>query len=489
MREYPILTIPSGQFTVIDGFLISLDNRTANDISSESAKELLTPGSWYILKNSYNPISLTVLQLMSSNYMFTNHPLLLFVLRPTVYVRFVRKNNKYHCVKTNKAHGTHKAFALDCERTDEPKTKFIVFTHPLQNTVGSFSKIYTQQMNEKLRILQTFESIHDTKVSNLTLKNLKGFDLPDIMFIPEEIMLNIKLPITRAKIEQLKIKEESSKMKQIEKLEESLYNISLEKNIWRLNKMKEYLEGDKMMNGGRILGFEVVFNKCKIQLVKNLKLISKYVYPRLIKQWFKESQELTYLVVAISERYTVVDKYVVDTQERKLIDPEVLRRSGTDEEKDQLSNYTLLDWNVLKLSKYPYGSDAEELFDILNAPSEDFYEDIKGNISTNREMLDQKGKIKTVPHRSVSIYFEEFGWKHIYERMEPALVREPVIKENFLAELIESNGETTVANDEYFSFLKDLVRLVGYEQQKSYYTKNFTEMKELYIEMERKERI
>ncbi|CCD24827.1 uncharacterized protein NDAI_0E00110 [Naumovozyma dairenensis CBS 421] len=247
--QYPIITVPKGQFTIIDGFLINLNSKVVTDLSSDDSKTTLTPGGWYLLKNTYNPMSLTKLYFIDSNYMFTNKSVLLWILKPYIYVKFCERNSKYYCEPCTRHQATHKAISIPIVRLEETVSKYMVLEEPLTGTQETHSGPFNQQLKDQ-QVCETLNTEQTTtNNSDISMDQLKGFSLPDVKYIPEHYFIKIKPPITRLKIKNLEKKEEQDKVKELEVLQRSLFDMSLEKNYWRLRKMKEYFSqtGDPKM--------------------------------------------------------------------------------------------------------------------------------------------------------------------------------------------------------------------------------------------------
>lgn len=478
MKEYPVITVTGGQFTIVDGFLLQWGKQFPSDISSKHAKGLLTPGGWYVLRNTYNPISLTKMQLMESNFLLTSDIALFHVITGLVYVRFVFRSGKYFCRRVTKQSGTHRACLIRLERVMGGKVKYIVYDKPVKSDFKYDTTALREQQLRDISKIEPMLELRSNSITDFSVDNLKGFEMPDIMFVSEDILLKIKsYPITRDKIQHIRDSEEKCKAEELGKLGRQLLAYTLGRSEWRLKKLKEYFDSKEEFQPMKE-DFTNVWDKCKAQTESYLKDIGKYVYSKLIKEWYKETRGTESSINTISERYSIVGGFLVDVVGRKLVNQKSANfvLTATESERKAIEGYYLQDWNVIKLTKEVFPVQEKELFDIVGASKEDMWEDKNGVIYNKYSKGRKKKKL-----RCISLHFNDFGWKHICESIVEEAEPEPVPKDEGTLFHFQFKKDTPFCvQEEYILRVKDLREISTYASQRKYYVNYFARFKDMF---------
>lgn len=479
MKVYPVITVPGGQFIIIDGFLVRLDKRRLGDLSSGEAISLFTVGGLYTLRNFYNPNSLLKMQHMKSNYFLTSHSMLFQLMNNKTYIIFVKKKDRYYCRKTEKGRATHIAFHIKIKRVKGGfRSKYVVFDTPLTSYSYDASGIYEQQHGD-LKHIKQCSIKHDPPLKSSSVEEFKALDV--LLISEEELQKMTTLPITKAKIEWIAMNEEEKRILKVEELMKSLLKLCFENSLWKLEKLKEALRSDESMMK-KYEDLERIFAACACNISKNLQLITKQVFPDLIKRWLKESEYRKCREEKISERYLIMERFLVDLKNKAIIDPngdDFIQNSKLSE-REKTSKCDLLDWDVLRLSEQPFPVHSKELFEIVDCTIKEFFEDSRGvnHMKEGNEFL-----MKSEKYRCISLNLKNAGNRYIYEKLGSSIWNQTQIG---IGTEMEDEGSPwrnppmkSIDKECRYLFEK-LYLFSSYHEQRKLYVKSFNRVKEMY---------
>lgn len=490
MKEYPVITIPKGQFIIIDGFLVRLDQRKLSDVSSSEAINLFNLKGLCFLRKLYNPNSLLKMQQMRSNYFLTSHSMLFQLMQNKTYIVFVKKKYRYYCRKTEKSRATHIAFHIKLKRLNGGFcSKYVVFDTPLRSYSYDACEIYEQQHRD-LKHIPQYSIKQDVSLRSSCVEEIKA---PDVLFISEEELQKMNtLPITKDKIERIARNTGEKCILKVEELMKSLLKLCFENSLWKLGKLKEAVRSDEAMMT-RYEDVEKIFVECGCKISKNLQLITKQVFPDLIKRSLEESDHRKCRRESISERYLIIEGFLVDLKNKAIIDPngdEFIQNSVLSE-REKTSKYNLLDWDILRLSEQPFPVQSKELFEIVDCNVKEFFEDSRGikHMKEGNDLL-----MKSEKYRCISLKLKNIGNRYIYEKLGSKICNqtqrkiEPEIEDEEKNLSKWYNPRMKSIDHEYLSFLEKLYLFSSYHEQRKLYVESFNRIKEMY-EAESKNRI
>lgn len=483
----PIIIIHTGQFTVVDGFVIHLKSKPflINDLSSKYAKEVLTPGGWYLLRNAYNPNLYKTIKFIKSNFYISKNESLFHIMKlSVVYVKFVKMFGHFSCKKTTKSDATHKAIPLTIERVNNNTIKYLVSDKSIKSLSFDPEDLITQQaaditvMNSIIN--DSVTTVLDKGLSIEEYKNLKGFELPDVFFVPISLINKIKCyPISQENIKTLLQKEENKRTSQLNKLQDELYNIMKGYNESKFDEIRTYFYTNPEEFNIENSIFEEICNRCSEICRNNLKVLSFRVLPTLVKKWLQLTTQQENKFKIISESYCIIDRFLVSINERCIINDkdEELINSLSTAERIKLRYADIFDWNMLKLVSMPMISESVKLFELVNHSPVEFIEDSNGVLWNTFD--DAKGVKKTFD--TISIDCGEFGWKHIVlKRFVESEINEPSKEEvasvEYIKDIIQRNNFTEDSNQ----IIMDILEFSSCQKQNLIYTKLFNEVVKMF---------
>ncbi|SJM85592.1 uncharacterized protein ZBIST_2337 [Zygosaccharomyces bailii] len=466
MNEYPVITVPKGQFVVIDGFLVKLgtEEKDQNETFLRDARNLLTFEGWSILRNSFYPNTLLKMREMRSNYYLSHHRAFFQLMKSKTYVIFIRKQGRYCCRRVDRSRATHVALSVKLGPKGQ-RLKYVVFDKPLSKSDHRTHDLY-QQQNQDLH-----------EIENTLIKNAPPFDtvdrenaiLQNVLFVTEDQLGKLKgYPITEAKLELIERNNDRPRLDTLLELKKSLLRICLESSFWQLKRLRDRCDHD---------GMQDIFEDCKNQIQEVLPIVSEQNFPQLIQQWFDEKISIQ----DISSRYVVIENFVVDLESKSLVDPqnEEWLANLSALEKEQLESTNPLDWNVLKLCKEAYPVYNRKLFDLAESTEKNLFRDSSGGV----HILEPEGKSTDVwaqfTCRCIIVNFQDFGPRVLYENVEitDAAGRNTISRGESIPTFVVPK---TIGDKRYDYLLKNLDFFVSFNGLKTLYVKTFEQFKSMF---------
>lgn len=273
---YPFITLPEGQFTIVDGFLINLNGKALNPDLTGGIEIVDESCSAFFREYSiYN--SLRRLEKTASNYFLTRHSMFFRLMGIKDYVTFVKSREKYYCRKCDRSNATHAAFTVKFFGGKKPvRAKYIVFERALENSTCDLSELYRQQYTELER---TDLSLKLGKRSWLTRNNGQKDSFNIEYMKEEELLKKIKsptvnfLPPLNRYSERPKVVSRAS----LKKFQENLLRHCELISCWKLKKLIELLKISKELIG-LIFDVQPLYLEGLKQIRNNLKFIDQRLF-------------------------------------------------------------------------------------------------------------------------------------------------------------------------------------------------------------------
>lgn len=286
---YPIITLPKGQFTLVDGFLIHL---SANKLNSHLAEDVETifegESSFFQDYTKYNTMS--KMEKIGGNFFLTGHSLFFYLMGAEEYVSFVKTKDRYYCRKCDKKRASHVAFAVKLSKGRKRfRTKYIVFDKSLGNVEFDLSELYKQQNRD----LDKINYAADSSIKKDPPFNGTILGHPNVKFISErEFIHAVELPIREkvihTKRQYARIRKEFSSLNNFKN---QLLLYCKKRSLWKLKKLLEVLRYQKETIG--LFGdIDALYNVSEKQILSNLKLLVDKVLPTLLKHEMKQLKSM-----------------------------------------------------------------------------------------------------------------------------------------------------------------------------------------------------
>ncbi|KAG0659572.1 hypothetical protein C6P44_003619 [Monosporozyma unispora] len=483
----PIIFTTTGQFTVIDGFIIHLKARPEliNDLKSNHAKNVLNPGGWFTLRNTYNPTSCKTIEFINSNFYISKNEILFCIMKSSVmYVEFTERNGSFKCKRTSRQHATHQAIQLPIERGDRKIIKYLVNIKTISPPNFDPNDLLAQQQIEITAMESVInEAVQHVYKSKPTLQNynLKGFETPDVFFVPSSIISKVKrFPISMITIKELLQKEEEYKTTQLNQLRDELSSIINKHNTVKISQLKSYFASNPTEFNIDTKLFETICEKCYVNSKNNLNTLSNNIFPQLVNNWVQSTTNEKNKVQSISDSYCIIDQFLVSIKQKRIVnntDDDDFKNLTTTVERNKLRHAKLVEWNTIYLSTNPVVSLSEELFKLVTNEPVEFIEDENGNIWNY--FADIKGTKKAFD--TISIDCGDFGWKHIILKTPDITTHgKPSKTEKYTRFYIENLIKNHDFNENSKQLINDILEFASYAKQQAVYTKLFNEVIQLF---------
>lgn len=396
-----MITVPKGQFIVIDGFLVKLgaDERESNEIFLRDARNLLTFEGWNILRNSYYPDALIKLKEIRSNFYLTDNPSFFNLMRNKISVIFIKNQGRFYCRRVDSNKSTHEALSIKVGDKSQ-RVKYIVCDKPTNRLDYSTDELYAQQ-NQDLEEIKSSLFKNAPPMVNVDNENVI---LDNVMFISEDKLRKLKrYPIRKTHLRRIERQESEKRLATLWELKEKLLNICFESCFWQLERLRSKCHRKDL---------QTKFEDCKDQIRTNLLDINDAYFPLLIQEWFATFP----LLAKINENYGIVDRLVIDLPARCIVDPETIEWSLKEEEFLRTKN--LMDWNALKLLRGPIPIHNTVLFDHVNWEVKKFLKDHHGHITVAEDDNVNSTNTNPIVCRCIAINLKGFGIKYLYESVD-----------------------------------------------------------------------
>ncbi|CAR28952.1 ZYRO0F15752p [Zygosaccharomyces rouxii] len=401
MKEYPVITVPKGQFIVIDGFLVKLgaDEKESNELFLRDARNLLTFEGWNILRNSYYPNALIKLKEIRSNFYLTDNQSFLNLMKTKISVIFIKNQGRFYCRRVDSNKSTHEALSIKVGDKSQ-RIKFIVFDKPTNKLDYSTDELYFQQKQD----LEEIKPILSKNAPPMVEVDNENAILNNVIFVSENKLNKLKrYPIRRAHLRKIERQESEKRLATLWELKERLLSICFESCFWQLERLKSKCHRKDLQSK---------FEDCKDQIRTNLLDINDAYFPLLIREWFATFPRLA----NINENYGIVDRFVINLPTKCIVDPETIEWSL--EEREFLQSKNLMDWNTLKLSKGPIPIRNTVLFEHVNWETKRFLKDFHGHITVSDDSNVSSPDSNSIITRCILINLKGFGIRYLYESVD-----------------------------------------------------------------------
>lgn len=398
MKEYPVITVPKGQFVVIDGFLIKLgaDQKEPSELFLRDARNLLTFEGWNILRNSYYPNALIKLKKKRSNFCLTDNRLFFRVLRGKIPVIFLKTQGRFYCRRVDSTKSTHEAICIKVGDKTQ-RLKYIVYDKPTSALDYSTEELYAQQ-NQDLEEIKPIVLESAPPMGKIDKENTI---LDNIMFVSEEQLFRLgHYPIRRTDLRKIQRQKSEQKLAALLELKEKILKLCFQSTAWRLERLKSKCHRKDLYPK---------FEECKSQIRTNLLDISNVFFPLYVELWFSSFLKLE----RINQRYGILERIVIDLPARCIINPKKVE--WTPMEEQFLRNKNPVDWNTLKLTKGAFPIHNSLLFQYVNSDLVDLFQDSKGHVWLTDNDQNDVTDLKAFTARCAVIDLKEFGVKYLYE--------------------------------------------------------------------------
>lgn len=458
MKVYPVITVPKGQFIVIDGFLVKLgaDERESGEMFLRDARNLLTFEGWNILRNSYYPNALIKLKEIRSNFYLTDNLSFFNLMRNKISVIFIKNQGRFYCRRVDSNKSTHEALSIKVGDKGQ-RVKYVVYDKPINKLDYSADELYVQQNQD----LDEVKPILLKNTPPMVKVDKENPILDNILFVPENKLSKLKhYPIRKTHLRKIEREENEKRLATLWELKEKLLKICFESCFWQLERLRSKCHRKDLLGK---------FEDCKDQIKINLLDINNAYFPLLIQEWFGAFPALT----KINDNYGIVDKFVIDLPAKRIVDPETIELSL--KERVFLQEKNIIDWSALKLLRGPIPIHNTVLFDHVNWELKKFSKDHQGHISildgSNENFADSNSMVC----RCIAVNLKEFGIIYLYESVNDkgAFYRPQLPPQSF-------KPPKDVGDKKHNKLMRNLSFFVSYGGLRTLYIKTFEQFKSIH---------